>query len=100
MQEAGHIDFKKLLTETYELTEECLQINYYGAKRTSEALIPLLQRSDSPRIVNVSSSMGKLENILGDRVKVLLSTDVENLSKESVDEVLTEFLIDLKESLL
>ncbi|XP_024160861.1 (+)-neomenthol dehydrogenase [Rosa chinensis] len=100
VREAGHIDFKKLLTETYELTEECLQINYYGAKRTSEALIPLLQRSDSPRIVNVSSSMGKLENILGDRVKVLLSTDVENLSKESVDEVLTEFLIDLKESLL
>lgn len=49
------------MTQTYELTEECLQINYYGAKRTAEALIPLLQLSDSPRIVNVSSSMGKLE---------------------------------------
>ncbi|XP_024160844.1 (+)-neomenthol dehydrogenase [Rosa chinensis] len=100
VREAGQIDFKKLLTETYELTEECLQINYYGAQRTSEALILLLQLSDSPRIVNVSSSMGKLENILGDRVKGLLSTDVENLSEGSVDEVLTEFLNDLKESLL
>ncbi|KAM5555192.1 hypothetical protein ABKV19_023204 [Rosa sericea] len=98
--EAGQIDFKKLLTETYELTEECLQINYYGTKRTAEALIPLLQLSDSPRIVNVSSSMGKLENIPSDRVKGLLSTDVENLSEESVDEVVTEFLNDLKESLL
>ncbi|XP_061997141.1 (+)-neomenthol dehydrogenase-like [Rosa rugosa] len=96
----GQIDYTKLLTETYELTEECLQINYYGAKRTAEALIPLLQLSDSPRIVNVSSSAGKLKNIPSDRVKGVLSTDVENLSEESVDEILTEFLNDLKESLL
>ncbi|PRQ57903.1 putative oxidoreductase [Rosa chinensis] len=98
--EGGQIDWKKLMTETYELTEECLQINYYGAKRTAEALIPLLQLSDSPRIVNVSSSMGKLKNIPSDRVKGVLSTDVENLSEESVDEVLTEFLNDFKENLL
>jgi (+)-neomenthol dehydrogenase len=44
-----------------ELAEECLLTNYYGAKRMAEALIPLLQLSSSPRIVNVSSSMGKLE---------------------------------------
>lgn len=54
-------DWTKLLTETYELAEECLEINYYGAKRTTEALLPLLQLSDSPKIVNVSSSMGTLE---------------------------------------
>ncbi|KAM5555194.1 (+)-neomenthol dehydrogenase [Rosa sericea] len=96
----GQIDWKKLLTETYELTEECLQINYYGAKRTAEALIPLLQLSDSPRIVNVSSVSGKLKNIPSDRVKAVLSTDVENLSEESVDEILIEFLNDLKENLL
>ncbi|KAL6293569.1 hypothetical protein ACE6H2_001711 [Prunus campanulata] len=58
--ERGEVDLSKLMTETYELTEECLQINYYGAKRTAEALIPLLQLSDSPRIVNVSSFLGKL----------------------------------------
>ncbi|KAM5555190.1 hypothetical protein ABKV19_023203 [Rosa sericea] len=98
--EGEQIDWKKLMTETYESTEECLQINYYGAKRTAEALIPLLQLSDSPRIVNVSSSMGKLKNIPSDRVKGVLSTDVENLSEESVDEVLTEFLNDFKENLL
>ncbi|PRQ57907.1 putative oxidoreductase [Rosa chinensis] len=98
--EGGQIDWKKLITESYELTEECLQINYYGAKRTAEALIPLLQLSDSPRIVSVSSSMGKLKNIPSDRVKGVLSTDVENLSEETVDEVLTEFLNDFKENLL
>ena len=58
MQEAR---WSKAITETYELAEECFQINYYGAKNTAEALIPLLQLSNSPRIVNVSSSVGKLE---------------------------------------
>ena len=53
--------WSKVIAETYELAEECLEINYYGAKRTAEALIPLLQLSNSPRIVNVSSIMGKLE---------------------------------------
>ncbi|XLR10121.1 hypothetical protein S83_038059, partial [Arachis hypogaea] len=49
------------IVQTFELAEECLQINYYGAKRTSEALLPLFQLSESPRIVNVSSSLGKLK---------------------------------------
>ncbi|XP_016649854.1 PREDICTED: (+)-neomenthol dehydrogenase-like isoform X1 [Prunus mume] len=89
----------KLMTETYELTEECLQINYYGAKRTAEALIPLLQLSDSPRIVNVSSSMGKLMRIPSHWVKGVF-TDAENLTEERVDEVLTELLKDFKEGSL
>ncbi|GMP43243.1 hypothetical protein CsSME_00012681 [Camellia sinensis var. sinensis] len=49
------------MTQTYSLGEECLEINYYGVKRMIEALIPLLDFSDSPRIVNVSSSSGKLK---------------------------------------
>jgi len=43
------------------LAKECLETNYYGVKRMTEAFIPLLQLSKSPRIVNVSSSMGKLK---------------------------------------
>lgn len=53
--------WSKVLTQTYEGGEECLHTNYYGAKRTAEALVPLLQLSDSPRIVNVSSLWGKLK---------------------------------------
>ncbi|TKY63511.1 Short-chain dehydrogenase/reductase 2b [Spatholobus suberectus] len=62
----------KAITETYELAEECLQINYYGAKIIVESLMPLLQLSDSPRIVNVSSFLGQLEgfaNIAPQRTK-------------------------------
>ncbi|KAH0980316.1 hypothetical protein GBA52_007493 [Prunus armeniaca] len=97
--EGGEVDLSKLVTETYELTEECLQINYYGAKRTAEALIPLLQLSDSPRIVNVSSGSGKLKKIPSDWAKGVF-TDAENLTEERVDEVLTELLKDFKEGSL
>ncbi|RYR24517.1 hypothetical protein Ahy_B02g058020 isoform C [Arachis hypogaea] len=53
------------IVQTFELDEECLQINYYGAKRISEALLPLLQLSESPRIMNVSSSLGNVYKMNG-----------------------------------
>ena len=58
VQETPSIEPKKT-TQTYESVKECVETNYYGAKRTAEALIPLLQLSDSPRIVNVSSFAAK-----------------------------------------
>ncbi|XLS80825.1 hypothetical protein HN51_046656 [Arachis hypogaea] len=87
------------IIQTFELAEECLQINYYGAKRTSEALLPLLQLSESPRIVNVSSSLGKLKRVSNEWAKGILG-DAENLTEERVDEVLNEFLKDIKEGFL
>nr|XP_048333844.1 (+)-neomenthol dehydrogenase-like isoform X1 [Ziziphus jujuba var. spinosa] len=92
-------DWRTATTQTYELAEECLQINYYGPKRINEALIPLLQLSDSPRIVNVSASMGKLQFIENDWAKGIFS-DVESLTEERIDEVLREFLKDFKEASL
>ena len=57
----GKINWKEIMIEPFEQAEECLKVNYYGPKRIIEALTPLLQLSDSPRIVNVSSSAGKLK---------------------------------------
>ncbi|KAL5565589.1 hypothetical protein UlMin_028753 [Ulmus minor] len=93
------VDQIRTMNQTYELAEECLQINYYGAKRTAEALIPFLQLSNSPRIVNVSSSMGKLQSISNEWAKRILS-DAENLTEDRIDEVLREFLKDFKEGSL
>ncbi|KAG8391787.1 hypothetical protein BUALT_Bualt01G0223300 [Buddleja alternifolia] len=90
------INWGEIMTQTYDLTAEGLQTNYYGAKRVTEALLPLLQLSKSPRIVNVSSSMGKLKNIPNEWAKGILS-DVENLTEERIDQVLNEFLKDFKE---
>ncbi|KAK6285617.1 hypothetical protein POUND7_011796 [Theobroma cacao] len=89
--------WSKVLTQTYEGGEECLHTNYYGAKRTAEALVPLLQLSDSPRIVNVSSIWGKLKNIPSEQLKgVFRDVDTE----EKLDELLSEFLKDFKEGSL
>ncbi|KAB1214414.1 NAD-dependent malic enzyme 59 kDa isoform, mitochondrial [Morella rubra] len=85
--------------EDYELAEECLQINYYGARRMAKTLIPLLELSNSQKIVNVSSSMAQLQNIPNQWAKEVLS-DAENLTEEKVDEVLREFLKDFKEGSL
>jgi (+)-neomenthol dehydrogenase len=54
-------ELRRAVTQTFELAKECIQIIYYGAKRTFEYLLPLLQLSDSPRVVNVSSFYGKIE---------------------------------------
>ncbi|XP_009796277.2 (+)-neomenthol dehydrogenase-like [Nicotiana sylvestris] len=86
-------------TQTYDVAEECLKTNYYGAKQMIQELLPLLQFSDSPRIVNVSSIAGKLEYVRNEWAVGVLS-DAENLTEERVDEVLNTFLQDLKEGLL
>lgn len=61
-QELSKINFEEVIVDhTYELAEDCIQTNYCGAKKMCEAFIPLLELSSSPRTVNVSSVMGKLE---------------------------------------
>ncbi|OMP00425.1 Short-chain dehydrogenase/reductase SDR [Corchorus olitorius] len=94
-----HANKYEFATQTLELAEECLKTNYYGARRMVEAFIPLLQLSDSPRIVNVSSIMGLLKNIPNEWAKQELS-DVESLTEDRVDEVLAKFLKDFKEGSL
>ncbi|KAL2536486.1 (+)-neomenthol dehydrogenase [Forsythia ovata] len=97
-QEA-HITANGKLVQTYEWAEQCLQTNYYGTKRMIEAFIPLLRLSDSPRIVNVSSFMGKLKFQSNEWAKQVLS-NAEKLTEDKVDDVLNKFLQDFKENSL
>ncbi|KAK4578347.1 hypothetical protein RGQ29_028458 [Quercus rubra] len=99
VQERPSIEPKKF-TQTYESVKECVETNYYGAKRTTEALIPLLQLSDSPRIVNVSSSASKFVEDIPNELARGVFTDPKNLTEENVEEVLSEFLKDFKEGSL
>jgi NAD(P)-dependent dehydrogenase (short-subunit alcohol dehydrogenase family) len=45
--------------------KELLETNFFGAWRLTQAMIPLLRRSDHPRIVNLSSGMGQLDEMGG-----------------------------------
>ncbi|RZC72981.1 hypothetical protein C5167_048458 [Papaver somniferum] len=90
---------KQVMTDTYELAEECIQTNYFGVKSVTKAFIPLLQLSDSPRIVNVSSGAGKLKFISNQKALEILS-DGDGLTEERVDENVNMFLKDFKEDSL
>lgn len=85
------------IVTNYELTKQCLETNYYGAKRMIEAFIPLLQLSNSPRIVNVASFLGKLK-LLCNACAVKVLSDANSLTEERVDKVLNEFLKDFTEN--
>ncbi|XP_043693459.1 salutaridine reductase-like isoform X2 [Telopea speciosissima] len=98
-EEVKAAKFRQLARQTYETGEECLQANYYGTKKVTEALLPLLQFSDSPRIVNVSSSAGKLQNISVIWAKEVLN-DIDGLTVERVDEAVNKYLKDFKEGLI
>ncbi|KAI3944821.1 hypothetical protein MKW92_046758 [Papaver armeniacum] len=92
-------EMKELVTETYELAEECLKTNYYGVKSVTEILIPLLQLCDSPRIVNMSSIIGSLKNISNETALEILG-DADALTDERIDMVVNMFLKDFKEDLV
>ncbi|GJY82581.1 salutaridine reductase-like protein [Tanacetum coccineum] len=70
---------KKVVTQTFEGAQKCLETNYYGAKHVTQALLPLVLKSSSPRIVNVSSKLGKLKNVEDESIKRILS-DFDGLS--------------------
>lgn len=47
------------------LVRQMFETNFFGPLRLSQLLIPLMQRYDYGRIVNLSSSMGSLTNMRG-----------------------------------
>ncbi|KAF3616943.1 (+)-neomenthol dehydrogenase [Capsicum annuum] len=95
-EEGGRTKSYPGIVTNYELTKQCLETNYYGAKRMTEAFIPLLQLSNSPRIVNVASILGKLK-LLCNKWAIEVLSDANTLTEEKVDQVVDEFLKDFTE---
>ncbi|KAF7846814.1 hypothetical protein BT93_L3706 [Corymbia citriodora subsp. variegata] len=87
---------KEFVEETYESAEKCLRTNYYAIKQVTAALLPLLQQSNSAKVVNVSSSLGQLQYIPGESIKEELN-EVDSLTEEKVDGLVVRFLKDMKE---
>jgi NAD(P)-dependent dehydrogenase (short-subunit alcohol dehydrogenase family) len=75
----------------FDAIQRTLETNFYGAYRLTAALLPLLRRSEHPRIVNVSSGMGGVTEmggwVPGYRVsKAALNAMTRILSTELKDE--------------
>ena len=49
----------------FGVVEEAFQTNVFGAWQVTQAFLPLLRRSDHPRLVNVSSEAGSLASMGG-----------------------------------
>eukprot|EP00262_Sarcandra_glabra_P005524 TRINITY_DN171_c0_g1_i2.p1 TRINITY_DN171_c0_g1~~TRINITY_DN171_c0_g1_i2.p1 ORF type:complete len:187 (-),score=19.83 TRINITY_DN171_c0_g1_i2:208-768(-) len=95
MQLSGKL-LEGVMQQTYDMAEECIDINYYGCKRVTEGLIPFLKLSTSgARIVNVSSLAGQLNSIASEPTRAEL-TDIANLTEEGLEELLQRFFEDFK----
>ena len=75
----------------FDKLQETLDTNFFGAYRLTAALLPLLRKSEHPRIVNVSSGMGGVAEmggwVPGYRVsKAALNAMTRILSTELADE--------------
>ncbi|KAK4780123.1 hypothetical protein SAY87_016229 [Trapa incisa] len=73
-----------VIKHTYQSAELCLNTNYYGVKRVTEALLPLLQLSPSGAR---SIPNEKTRKVLG---------DLDTLTEEKIDAILQKFLNDLE----
>lgn len=91
---------KKVFSNKFETGNTCLDINYYGVKRTVAALLPLFRPSPAgARIINISTRGGKLENLPNESLrKQFLNPDA--LTEEFVEGTIKAFLHDLKEGRL
>lgn len=70
--------------------KETIEINYFGTVNVTESLLPLLRASPLPRIVNVSSELGKLSLIKTAEKRHILSSS--NLTVEKLNELMNEYL--------
>jgi carbonyl reductase 1 len=70
-----------------------IQTNFFGTWRLTEALLPLLQKSESPRLINIASYAGRLAILKSDKLvekftsSELTMPQLESLANNFVTEV-------------
>ncbi|KAK1280984.1 Salutaridine reductase [Acorus gramineus] len=87
---------KGVIRQSYQDAKQCLDTNFYGCRRVTEALLPLLKLSPSARIVNVSSLRSELKRIPNKGIRREFG-DLEGLDEAKIDSLLGRFLKDLEE---
>ncbi|KAF3322595.1 (+)-neomenthol dehydrogenase-like isoform X2 [Carex littledalei] len=87
---------KEVILHPYDEAVRCLDTNYYGCKRVTEALLPFLKHSTSgARIVNVSSLRSELKRMPNEELRKKLS-DIDKLDENRLEELISTFLDDFK----
>jgi NAD(P)-dependent dehydrogenase (short-subunit alcohol dehydrogenase family) len=66
LRKAGMLPHKKTARDvSLQNVRDIMETNLYGPWRMIQAFIPLLGKSDDPRIINMSSGMGELKSLNG-----------------------------------
>jgi len=67
-----------------------IQTNFFGTYKLTNKLLPLLQKSSSPKIINIASSAGRLA-ILKSQDKIALFTD-PTLTNDRLEQHMSDFV--------
>lgn len=70
---AGIIGRRRLLEFDMQEMHEVLETNFFGALRTTRAVLPLMPKSPGSRIINISSEMGAWSELHGGHAAYRLS---------------------------
>ncbi|CAM6108533.1 unnamed protein product [Calypogeia fissa] len=80
-----------------EIAKAVLETNFFGPKRLTQKLLPLLRPSPfGSRIVNVSSRLGQLYEFKNEAVIKHLKDNVEELDEPTLDSIAQQYLEDVK----
>ncbi|KAL8156573.1 hypothetical protein AgCh_001608 [Apium graveolens] len=89
-----------VIKTSYHTTKECLDTNYYGVKRVTQGLLPLLELSTyGGMIVSVSSLRSELRRIPSEQIRKELG-DIETLTEQKINKIVDRFVHDLKHDML
>lgn len=84
------------MDQTFDKAKQCVETNYYGTKRVTEALLPLMKLSASARIINITSFYGQIKFINNENIKSELR-NTDSLTVEKLDRIMQQFLQDFEE---
>ncbi|KAL6657329.1 hypothetical protein ACP70R_005109 [Stipagrostis hirtigluma subsp. patula] len=91
---------ERVVVQTYDGAVKCLDANYYGCKRVTEFLLPLLKQSTSgAKIVNTTSLRSELKRMPNEKLRDELR-NVDVWDEKRIEAMLDEFLEDLKKGRL
>lgn len=80
LQNAGLISKHGNVTDTMlDEVKFVMETNLYGAWRMSQVFLPLLDKSENGRIINISSGMGELKSLSGDYAAYRMSKSSLNV---------------------
>lgn len=92
---AIHYDtWQKAINADFHTVQDAVETNLYGPWRLIQTFVPLLRKSDHPRIVNVSSGAGALSDMSGGTPAYSMTKAALNaLTRMLADELRTDAIL-------